>query len=174
MPVLTDIQRAKAEGRPVKFTGSGGKGLIGGITGVPGADEFLFGSDPGRKPRDVLTQFGLTGKFGGQDVAERESAALAQLLGREGAQQRRSAGARAAREGITGTGLAEDLFQNVDLNIAQTTADQLRNIRLSIFQQQLQALGIAAGQPREPGFLESIAPVAAKFIPLPTPQTPQQ
>jgi len=119
--------------------------------------KFLFGSDPGRKPREALTQFGLTGELGGQSQAELLNA----LVGRQAGGARKAAGSRLARAGLTGSGIAEDVLQDVDLSIA----DFLRKIQLDLIQSKLQALGISAGQPRQKGFLESVAPTAAKFIP---------
>lgn len=110
---------------------------------------FLFGSDPGEKPRKALQEFGLTG--GGEigDSLTEQANALAALLG---ARQRTASGQSLARAGLTGSGIAEDVLGNAAL----TEADFLQNARRQLLQQRLQALGIAAGAPRKKGVFGSL------------------
>lgn len=106
-----------------------------------GIGDFLFGStsDPGKKSRQAIEQFGL----GEGDLFEgltEQNQLLGQFLG---AQNRQSAAARSARSGFTGTGLGEDI-QN-DANLQQ--ADFIRKMRFGLINQRLQGLSSLAGLP---------------------------
>jgi len=125
---------------------------------LSGVGEFLFGSNPGRKSGKALEQFGLTGGGEVGNSLANDANEAVQLLG---ASQRQASSQRLARSGLTGSGIAEDRLGNIDL----TQADALNQLRMAIIRQRLRALGIAAQQPREPGFVESVGQIAAaKFL----------
>lgn len=111
---------------------------------------FLFGStsDPGKKSRRGLEQFGLGEGELFEEVSEQN-----QLLGQFlGAQERQSAAARSARSGFTGTGLGEDI-QN-DANLRQ--ADFIRKARFGLINSRIRALSGLAGLPvrRQEGLVQ--------------------
>lgn len=120
-------------------------GILGGI------GDFLFGktSDPGKKSRRAIEEFG----FGEGKLFEglsEESRLLSEFLG---AQQRQSSAARSARSGFTGTGLGEDIQQDANLN----QADLIRKLRFDLIRQRLGGLKGLAGLPitRSPGLVQS-------------------
>ncbi|MFQ5786918.1 MAG: hypothetical protein ACE5H1_02975, partial [Thermodesulfobacteriota bacterium] len=91
-----------------------------------GIGKFLFGSDPGKKSRKALEQFGIEGGPIAKEFTSESQALLNSLLSQQGAQARQASGARLARAGLTGSGIAEDVLGNVDLNQAQATTNFLR------------------------------------------------
>lgn len=118
--------------------------------------EFLFGSDPGAKPREALSKFGMTGEIGGVDQTE----LLNSILGSEKESNTMAASQRLSRAGLIGSGKAENTFRGIQMD----SAENLRKARMSLLDRQLRALGIAAGQPREKGLVESAAPIAMSFL----------
>lgn len=118
--------------------------------------DLLFGSDPGRKAGKGLSEFGMTGKLGGQSQEE----LLNSIIGSQPAEARMATGQRLARSGLTGSGIAEDTMGNVDLQ----TADSLRKARFGLLSQRLRAMGIASQMPRQQGLLQTGAQGAFDFL----------
>ena len=118
--------------------------------------EFFLGSDPGEESRDVLTDFGRTGRLGGQSQDE----LLSSVLGSEPAQATMDASERLARGGLLGSGKAEQTFQGIGMK----RAEDLQKVRLAMLDRKLRALGIGASAQPQPGLVQSAAPMAASYF----------
>ena len=116
-------------------------GILGGI------GDFLFGSDPGKKSRGALQDFGL-GR--GSLSKELNEGLTAQAL-LSGARSRQSSGQSLSRSGLMGSGIARDIQDNADL----LEADFLRKSRMDLIGARLRALGVVAGTPKQGGLVQS-------------------
>ena len=121
---------------------------------------FLFGSDPGKQSREALEAFGLTGELGGEDVLGLGSQQLTAQAGLQGALSRQATGQRSARSGLTGSGIEEGRFKNIQLTSQDALNRALINLRLQILMRRMGALSQVAGQPRQAGFVETAGPAA--------------
>lgn len=142
-------------------------GAVGAPVGASSEDVqgFLFGKDPGKGARDALTQFGLTGGPLAQEYESSAASLLGEGVGKQSALNRMARSRQLARMGLSGTELGADFLDDPELDAQEALVKGLRNVKLDLFSKRLQALGLAAGQPKEPGLIQSAAgPVASYFL----------